>query len=209
MYPPIAGVSRETHDVLASYADLLLRWNATHNLISRNSEPEIWRRHIEDSVQLYELAPETAKTWIDLGAGAGLPAIVAAILARGAGREIVFTLVEANQKKAAFLRAVTRELRLQLNVENQRIESVNAAPFDVISARALASLDQLLHYAEQFRGARTICLFPKGRTVELELIEARKNWKIGLQAIPSRTDDSSVILRIQEYEHVRAARRDA
>lgn len=207
MFPPISGVSRETLDVLASYARLLLQWNATHNLISRKSEPDIWRRHIEDSVQIYDLAPEDAASWVDLGSGAGLPAIVAAIMARQAGRDIAFTVVEANQKKAAFLRAASRALQLQLNVLNTRIESVDSAPYDVVSARALAPLDQLLGYAERFRGERTICLFPKGRTAENELIEARNHWKIRLQTIPSRTDDASVILRIQEYEHVRATRR--
>jgi len=208
MYPPIAGVSRETQDVLASYAAMLLQWNATHNLISKNSEPDIWRRHVEDSVQVYELAPESATSWLDLGSGAGFPAIVAAIMARGAGRKIDFTLVEANRKKAAFLRAASRAFHLGLNVENRRIESVDSRPYDVISARALASLDQLMVYADRFRGEHTICLFPKGRTVEKELNEARKNWKIRSQAIPSRTDESSVILRIQEYEHVHAPSRD-
>jgi 16S rRNA (guanine527-N7)-methyltransferase len=208
MYPPIAGVSRETHDVLASFADMLLQWNSTHNLISKKSEADIWLRHIEDSVQIYELAPDSTKSWLDLGSGAGLPGIVAAILARGAGRSIDFTLVEANRKKATFLRAASRAFHLGLNVENSRIESVVARPYDVISARALASLDQLLVYADRFRSERTICLLPKGRTVEKELNEARKNWKIRSQAIPSRTDESSVILRIQEYEHVHAPRRD-
>ena len=208
MFPPIEGVSRETLDVLASYARLLLQWNATHNLISRSSESEIWRRHIEDSVQIYDLAPDDARSWLDLGSGAGLPAIVAAIMARQAGRDTRFTLVEANRKKAAFLRAASRTLGLEINVRNERIESVNSTPYDVVSARALASLDQLLGYAEKFRSDRTICLFPKGRTVENELLEAQKHWKIKLQTIPSRTDNASVILRIQEYEHVRSPRRN-
>lgn len=198
---PIEGVSRETLDVLASYARMLLQWNATHNLISRNSEADIWRRHIQDSTQVYALAPQ-AKTWIDLGSGAGLPGVVAAILDKGAGRDTAFTLVESNQKKTAFLRAVTRRFGLKINVLDQRIESVDSQPYDVVSARALTSLDQLLLYAQRFVGERTICLFPKGRTIEQEFVEAQKNWNIRAQAFPSRTDDTSVILRIEEYHHV-------
>ncbi len=207
MFPPIAGVSRETHDVLASYANLLLQWNKTHNLISKKSEPDIWRRHIEDSVQLFELAPETAKSWIDLGSGAGLPGIVAAIVARECSPEMSFTLVESNKKKSTFLQTAARSLDLKIKVENRRIESVASSSFDVVSARALTSLDNLLDYASRFRSDRTICLFPKGQAAEKELIEARKRWKISHRAIPSRTDDTSVILRIQEYDHVRAPRR--
>lgn len=200
-FPEIRGVSRETQDVLASYAQMLLQWNATHNLISKNSEKDLWLRHIEDSIQVYNLAPD-AQTWIDFGSGAGLPGVVAAILAKGQGRETAFTLVESNRKKAIFLRAAARAFDLKINVENHRIESVDSQPYDVISARALASLTQLLAYAERFAEAGAICLFPKGRTVEQELAEAKKDWKIRLQSHPSRTDDASVILRIEEFHHV-------
>lgn len=204
--PDIHGVSRETLDVLASYASMLLKWNKTHNLISKRSEPEIWKRHIEDSVQIHSLAPD-ARKWLDLGSGAGLPGVVAAIMDKTAGKNAEFTLIESNQKKAAFLRTVSTELGLKINVENKRIESVDSAVYDVVSARALASLDQLLSYADRFRDERTICLFPKGKTVESEIKEAQKRWNFKAQAIPSTTDDTSVVLRIQEYDHVRVPRR--
>lgn len=201
-------VSRETQDVLASYADMLLQWNTTHNLISKASEPEIWSRHIADSAQIFDLAPSEARSWIDLGSGAGLPGLVCAVLAVGRGRHTEFTLVESNTKKATFLKAASRSLGLEINVENRRIESVDSSAFDVVSARALAPLTLLLGYAERFRGPRTICLFPKGRTVDTELSEAQKHWNFSAEPLPSRTDDSSVILRIQEFENVRASRRD-
>ena len=187
---------------------MLHQWNATHNLISKNSEADIWRRHIQDSAQIFHLANPDARSWIDLGSGAGFPGFVCAILDKGEGRRTAFTLVESNQKKAVFLRAAARTLGLEINVENRRIESVDSAPFDIISARALASLTQLLSYAEQFRGPRTICLFPKGRTVGTELDEAQKRWNFKAESIPSQTDVTSIILRIQEFEHVRAPGRD-
>ncbi len=207
MTPSVPDVSRETLDVLASYAEMLLKWNKTHNLISRQSEADIWTRHIADSVQIYHAAP-IASTWLDIGSGAGLPGIISAIMAKMEDRRTKFTLIEANQKKAAFLRAVAIDLDLEIKVENQRIESVDSTAFDVISARALASLDQLLFYAERFRGPQTICLFPKGRTVEHEIEEAQKNWNFKAQAIPSKTEDTSIILRIQEFDHVRPSRRN-
>ena len=134
-------VSRETEDRLRAYAALIEKWTPKINLISRSTIPEIWARHILDSVQIVQLAPENWGSWTDLGSGGGLPGCVAAILAP---ENAHVTLVESDQRKVAFLRTVQRELDLPMTVLAERIEDADVAPADVVSARALAALTRAL-----------------------------------------------------------------
>src|SRR3954449_11078036 len=93
----LAPVSRETEARLDAYVDLLLQWQAKTNLVASSTLPQLWTRHIADSLQLLALAP-AAKTWIDLGSGGGFPGIVlACALAERAGATV--HLVERNAKK--------------------------------------------------------------------------------------------------------------
>ena len=190
------GVSRETLARLKTYAGMLEDWSARHNLVSRSSLSDAWRRHFLDSAQLAPLIPLHAKSLADLGSGAGFPSLVLAELLRD--RPIKITLFEATAKKCRFLEAVAERLGLPVEIRNIRIEDARPQAFDVVTARACAPLDGLLAYAHRLWGPNTIGLFLKGQNVEGELTKANKSWKINVERHPSRSDSTGVILQVEE-----------
>ena len=196
------GVSRETLAKLTAYADLLVDWNARHNLVAKSTLPDLWRRHFWDSAQLAPLISPNARTLADLGSGAGFPGLVLAALRP----EVAVTLYEATTKKCAFLREAALRMGLQVSVENARIEDLPGRPFDVVTARALAPLPRLLDYAQKFVGPNGICLFLKGQNVGSELTEAHKYWNIKVSQVPSHTDPSGAMVIVKELgpRHVAA-----
>lgn len=194
-------VSRETSDKLAQFAQLVEKWTAKINLISKPSIPHIWDRHIRDSVQLYQHAPN-GNHWVDLGSGGGFPAIVLALMSQQDGRPTKFTLVESDQRKCVFLRTAIRELGLDASVINDRIEKIAPLNADILSARALANLKMLVGFANVHLAEDGVALFPKGSNWEAEDVDARKVWQYTCDPIPSETDPSAAVLRIKEISHV-------
>lgn len=197
---PNLNVSRETLQKLELLEHELRRWQAIKNLVGPATLDQIWDRHIVDSLQLLDLVPD-AKTWIDLGSGAGFPGLVLAIAGQERGLKV--HLVESNSRKCSFLRHVARLTESAVTVHAERLETVIPGfigKADVVSARALASLAQLLEWTEPMLKAGTIGLFPKGRDVESELTEARKRWTFEADILPSRTDSEARILRITSIE---------
>lgn len=194
-----ANVSRETFSRLKIYAGMLEDWNARHNLVSRKSLEDVWRRHFWDSAQLAQLVPPSAESLVDLGSGAGFPGLVLAEMLRGRVKAVLY---EATNKKCEFLRAVVKRLELDTEVRCVRMEEAKAEPFDVITARACAPLSKLLAYAQHFAGAGSVCLFLKGQNVEAELTEAHKSWRMKVRRHKSLSDPSGVILEIRELAHV-------
>ncbi len=189
------GVSRETRERLEIYADLLVRWNQRVNLVGRATIPDLWTRHFLDSAQLFPLLPARpagrSRTLVDLGSGAGFPGLVLAIM--GAGE---VHLVESVQKKTAFLHTVARETGAPVRVHACRIAAAPAVCADVVTARALAPLEDLFTHAARFAHSGTLGLFPKGRNARQELTVARKAWNIRVTVHPSRTDAAGRILEI-------------
>ena len=198
-HPPteIDTVSRETRQRLAAYVDLLLRWQRTIHLISQHDVAQVWTRHIDDALQLLPLIPPGTDRGIDLGSGAGLPGLVLAI-ATG----IPFDLIEADHRKAAFLREAARLTAAPATVHATRIEAAAIPRAPLITARALAPLDTLLGWAAPLLAPGGTCLFPKGRGVEDELTAAAARWHMHVLRTPSRTDPSATILRISEIGSV-------
>jgi len=195
------NVSRETHNKLELLARELKRWQEIKNLVGPGTLDHVWDRHIVDSLQLLDLAPPEAGTWVDLGSGAGFPGLVLAIAGQERGLKV--HLVESNSRKCAFLRHVARLTGSTVTVHAARLETVIpdfVGKADVVSARALASLTQLLEWTEPMLKAGTIGLFPKGRDAESELTEARKKWTFKADILPSRTDSEARILRITSIE---------
>ena len=192
------SVSRETWVRLDSLVEHLLRWQQHTNLVADSTLPHIWTRHIADSLQLLDLAPD-ARRWIDLGAGAGFPGLViACALAGKSGAEV--HLIESKQKKASFLRECVAALDVPAIVHAQRIEDftrTNKQAFDVVTARALAPLDKLLGYANPLLKRGAIGLFPKGQDVDAELTTASKSWTIDADLVPSQTDPHARIVRLR------------
>lgn len=193
------GVSRETRAKLEILAALLTKWSPKINLVSNSSLAHVWTRHIADSAQIYGLAPESARTWIDLGSGGGFPGLVIGALAAQFNPNLDLTLVESDQRKCAFLATASREMGIKISIKPQRIEMLPPGPRDIISARALASLPKLLELAEPLSGPGTIALFPKGADARAELTSAALGWHIRHKAHPSATDPNAVILEILEF----------
>lgn len=194
-------VSRETSERLETYAALLERWTKRINLISPRTLPDLWTRHFLDSAQLLSVAPKGAQSWADLGSGAGFPGAVVAILTRGAPGPKV-TLVESDQRKAAFLRSVARETGVGFDIISKRIEDIDPLRADIVSARALAPLDTLLGYAERHLAPGGRALFPKGQKAGHEVAEALEHWRIDCESHPSETDPEAVILSIGDIKRV-------
>jgi 16S rRNA (guanine527-N7)-methyltransferase len=186
------NVSRETFATLHEYVALLLKWNAAINLIGPATESDIWKRHIEDSLQLVSLIPSKASTLVDLGSGGGLPGIVIAI----AKPELRVTLIEQDQRKAAFL----NEAKARLGLDNIAIIVADIASqsgtYDVVTARALASLDMLLGMAHRLLKVGGACVFPKGESWAEELAATRAQWVFEAMQTPSITHEKSTILTI-------------
>lgn len=193
-------VSRETLGLLDGYVALLRRWQAAINLIGPATLPEIWTRHILDSLQLIDLAPE-ARRWVDLGSGAGLPGLILAIALKD-GAEAQVVLVESNGKKAGFLRAVARELALPATVRHGRIEdevpALTGSGIEIVTARALAPLDKLLALAAPLLKTGATGLFPKGRDLDKERSDAAICWGYKADVIQSVVSPGSAILRVTD-----------
>jgi 16S rRNA (guanine527-N7)-methyltransferase len=199
----LTPVSRETAARLDRFVSLLLAWQQRVNLIAPSTEPTLWIRHIADSLQLLTLAPD-ARIWADLGSGAGFPGLViACALAETAGACV--HLVESNLKKAAFLQAAAREIGAPASIHAVRIaDFVKSRPagIEVVTARAVASLSDLLAMACPMLKSGTMGLFPKGQGVEVELTEAAKCWKIQRALALSLTDPKARIVVVRGLERI-------
>ncbi len=187
-------VSRETLGRLERYVDLLLKWQKSLNLIGRGTMDDIWLRHIADSAQLLRHAPDGGH-WLDLGSGAGLPGLIVAICS-----DRPVTLVESDTRKCAFIREAARATGTKVEIRNCRIETLeNPGPGDpvqVVSARALAPLPELLRLSAPFLMAGAIGLFQKGGRWREELTAAEESWIVQATPSGSLTHPDSVVLRI-------------
>lgn len=192
----ITRVSRETVERLESYVALLESWQRRVNLIGESTRSEVWQRHILDSAQIFPLLPKSGRRLLDIGSGAGLPGLVLAIL----GVPEVH-LVESNGRKAAFLREASRISGAKTVVHNQRIESLPAFPADVITARAVAKVNELLDYAAPFIHDTTVCVFMKSKGAHEEVRLARRAWEMRATFTPSISDRRGIIVRLEDLHH--------
>jgi len=190
---------------LVAFREFLTTWNTRMNLVGPSALDAFWRRHALDSAQLLDLAPD-ARVWADLGAGAGFPGVVLAVLLKDQPGARVH-LVESMAKRCGFLREVVDALGLPAEVHNVRAESVRIRGVQVVTARACAPLDRLLGFAWPLLGDKpvdqTMGLFLKGENSDRELTEARRLWDFQVQSEPSRSDPSGRILRIERLRRVR------
>lgn len=201
------NVSRETEAKFVRYAEMLGEWQGKFNLVAPSTLPHVWTRHFLDSAQLYPLLPEEVKTLADIGSGAGFPGMVLAIL----GVPEVH-LVESIGKKAGFLREVARELELPVIVHQERAEAIKNLKVDVVTARAVMALKDLLGLTHRFFRTDTIGLFPKGENAAEELTDAARCWNMRVEKIPSLSNSHTgkppgIILKVSEVRFVRPSPR--
>ena len=184
-----SAVSRETHERLDQFIAMLREESARQNLVSAASLDHVYARHIVDSVQLWRLAPN-AKSWLDLGSGAGLPGLILAILS-----DAPVTLVESRRLRADWLQRASDALRLDnVRVEAARLELVPSIPAGAIVARAFAPLPKLFTLAHRFSTEETLWILPKGRSAAEELASVAATWHGQFHMEPSVTDPDSAII---------------
>ena len=184
----MSDVPRETSVMLRRFATLLVDENQRQNLVAKSTLEDLWRRHIDDAAQLVAHDARSA-TWLDIGSGAGLPGIVIAILT---GNPMV--LVEPRRLRADFLQRVVDDLKLDATVIQSKVETIRRPPVDIITARAVASVERLFEMALHLSHNGTRWVLPKGKSAHLELEEAKKTWQGDFRLEPSRTDPDAQIL---------------
>ncbi|MES2862177.1 MAG: 16S rRNA (guanine(527)-N(7))-methyltransferase RsmG [Pseudomonadota bacterium] len=193
-FQKLTGAWPERMADLERFRDLLTETNAVMNLVGPDSLPDFWNRHAWDSAQLMDRAG-FARTWADLGAGAGFPGVVLAILLKGRPEAHVW-LVDSLQKRCRFLQTIVDDLALPATVVWGRAEE-QALKVDVVTARAVAPLDKLLGYAQPYLARGAQGLFLKGEKAEAELLEAQKLWHVEADLSVSRSDPRGRIVTVR------------
>lgn len=185
-------VPRGTVKALEQLVTIVLAEMGNQNLISAASAEHIWARHIVDSAQLIAMVPDSARSWIDLGSGAGFPGMVVAVMRP----DLSMTLVESRRKRIDFLAVLAESLGIadRVTVAGQRLELIESRPYEVISARAFAPLDRLLPLAHRFSHEKTMWLLPKGRSAASELEAVTGSWQGEFRVVPSMTDPEAAII---------------
>ncbi len=186
-------ISSEMYDHLKTYEALLHKWQKTINLVSQNSLKDSWERHILDSVQIIEHLPEGIKTLYDLGSGAGFPGLIIAILRP----DLDVHLIESDQRKCSFLKTVSRETGACATVHATRIESIELPSPDVVTARALAPLKQLLLYCDPWKRKGLEGLFLKGESYQGEIDEIPDKYNIECSSMKSQTSSSAALVKVK------------
>lgn len=200
--PDWLSVSRETLSKLEGLLDLVIKWNPRINLVSAASLNLGWQRHVLDSAQLWGLMPIPSGIWLDVGSGAGFPGLVIAVLAQAQCPDLRVVLVESDRRKAVFLNEALRQLHLSAKVHCARIEDLPPFEAQIVSARALAVVENLLPMLARHMAEEGTALLPKGLRHAQELENCSKSWVMHNEIIPSRTDPDGVVLKISGLRHV-------
>ncbi len=198
--PGFERVSRETFDRIDAFLDFALAVNRRLNLFAATDKDAALRRHVFDSLQLLDLAPASARRWVDLGTGGGFPGLVIGLAAESDWPETKVMLVESDRRKAAFLAEAGARFAPRTSVFSERAESLTPLEGDVVSARALAPLDALLGLVRRHLGLGGVALLPKGRHYEGEVTKARRLWRFDLSVHESRSDREGRVLEVRSVE---------
>ena len=188
------NVSRETIEKLEHYASLVVKWQKSVNLVANSTIPDLWTRHIWDSAQLAPLVTDqkTANAplrILDIGSGAGFPGLVLSILT-----DAEVHLVESDQKKCIFMNNVIRECGLTARIHNVRLETLDDQKADIVTARALASMDKLMALLDGQLRPGLRCLFLKGRQVQDEIAVLNDWTNLRWQLHPSLTQQDAFVV---------------
>ncbi len=191
-------VLNESKQDIEKYIKILLDWQKHVNLISKNTIPDLQKRHILDSAQLWKYIPDSSKTLTDVGSGGGFPGIVLGILNKTAGFPLSITLIESDSKKAIFLGEVNRQLKLNLIILTERVEKVDNLKTDIVTARAFSELNQIFTWCQKIVSRETIWILLKGKGYKEEI---KKNaFKAQIEEIPNEYSEG-VILKITGVDY--------
>jgi len=192
------NVSRETLKSFCEYEALLSKWNKKINLVSQNTLAQLWNRHFLDSGQIINHVDALGKKWVDVGAGAGFPGLVVALLLRDRKIDCDMVLVEKNTNKVFFLNEVIRKLNLNVKVVNKNVDTIEPLNADIFTARAFSELKKLIELAFRHRKERGICLFLKGENYRFELDKTLNYWFFDYDIFDSVSNSSGKIIRVKK-----------
>ena len=192
------NVSRETISKLEIYAECLIEWQSKFNLIGKSTINSLWHRHILDSIQLVSTIPEDFQSLMDIGTGAGLPGFILAIYYNELGKDIY--LVDSNKKKCTFLDHAAKRCNVDVKIYAERLQDLavkDSFKVDVITARAFASIDNIMSLSRPYSHKKTKYLLQKGVNAKSELTNAKISSKLRVELINSVTQENSYILNIE------------
>lgn len=193
------GTSVQIAGQLYDFVDILAEWNAKINLVSKNSFADVWERHIFDSLQLIDYVPSGVKNIVDIGSGAGFPAVVLAIAAQEKLPQAKITMVESITKKTVYLNDTINKLGLKnAEVLNSRVENTVFKAVDVVTARAVAALEVLFEYQNKIGNGKTMGIYLKGQSYVQEVEKACKKWNFNCEVKKNKYNESGVILLVSD-----------
>ena len=181
--------------LLDNFVVYLKEYNAHTNIVGGSTLVNPWNSHILDSLQIVPLIKERQLSIIDMGSGAGLPGIILSIV----GFKNV-TLVDSNGKKTRFLELFKDKHNLNYTIIYNRLEKIKNLKFDIVISRALANLEKLFSYSQNFIKENTVLIFLKGKTVNEEIETAKKKWNFKFEKKQSISDPRGSILIIKDLK---------
>lgn len=188
-------INKNQELLIDEYLGLLLQYNLHTNLVGRSTLVDPWTSHVLDCLQILPLIKNKKRAILDMGTGAGLPGFLLKIC----GCNDV-TLIDSNGKKINFLKSVNTKLNMDLNIIKKRLEDVGGLKFNIITSRALSSLDKLFTYSQKFIKKNTVLIFLKGKTVNEEIDFAKNKWKFNYKKHQSISDKRGAILHIENLK---------
>ncbi len=192
------NVSRETIKSFSEYETILSKWNQKINLVSPKTLADLWVRHFLDSGQIINHVDASGKKWVDVGAGAGFPGLVVALLLRDRKIDCDIVLVEKNTRKVFFLNEVIRKLNLNVKVVNNNVDTIEPLNADILTARAFSELKNLIELSVRHRKKRGVSLFLKGENYRLELDKTLNYWFFDYDIFDSLSNSSGKIIRVKK-----------
>ena len=187
-FKKLYNVSRETTNILETYEECLLHSNSQFNLIGSGTQKNIWSRHFADSAKLFFLIKSKLEkkiekpTICDIGSGAGFPGIIIKIFSNEFNLDCDIDLFESNKKKSNFLEKLAETLRLNIVINNSRVEDTTKS-YDIILCRAVSSLLNIINMSRICSKNSSLLVLPKGKNWSKEVIEAKKVWNFNVKIV--------------------------
>ena len=196
------NVPRETFKEFESFIDMLQKKNEEINIISKETAKNevIRERHIEDSAQIIEFVDLNSKIITDIGSGGGMPGIIISIMIKNLKKTAIVHLYEKSHHKSAFLRTVSRDLKLNTEIVQQNIFEAQNLESGTIMARAFKPLPIILDLVyKNFSSYQNLILF-MGKSGEKILEETLKDWDFDFEQKKSITNKDSFLLNIKNIK---------
>ena len=201
---PILNVSRETCNELESLISMIQKKNKEINIISKKMyQKELIReRHIIDSAQIIDIVDLNSNTTSDLGTGGGMPGLIVAIVMKKLRNKMKVNLYEKSHHKCIFLKEVSKKLKLNTEIIQKDIFTVNNIKTGTIMSRAFKPMPIILNLInENFKKYKNVIFF-MGKSGKKILNDVLEEWDLDYEERKSLTSDNSFILNIKKIKKI-------